>query len=264
MRALVAALLLGAAPPAEPPPARTLHQTVVRTGIRVHVLLEEELEPDGVRAVAQKGAVLWVRTRSNALRQSLLENLARAPDVFVQLRAPLRPQDVAQLAKIPHAGVWLVDGDLADPGVRALGPRRLAVELSGELTAERAERIARARPVQVLWRAGASPSLAAFGELARLPGVKLLRTDAPVACAPELGRGSPGVAIWRSLSAEPAGERYLPRCPYPSRVRIAPELADGVLMRLAVEDPGVELEVSVGDDVRIAYAVQKLLRRLSN
>ncbi len=257
--AFAVALMLGQADaPADLPARGPLTSATVLPGFRIHVEISEELEPDAIRALVQPGVVLWVRTRSNVLRQSLVENLARAPDVFVQLKRPLKPGEISQLRRMPQAGVWVSDEDLEDPGVRALGPRRLAVEISGELSAERAERVGRARPAHVRWRTPGVPSLLAWAEFSGLPGAKLLRADVPVPCGELLGRGrTSGISVWRSGVAGPRG------CAYPPRVRVGPDIADKQLQRIALEDPASELELVVGDDVRAAYAAQKLLQRLA-
>ena len=57
-------------------------QRLVHTGQHydhkmAHVFFDEELEPDAVRLLARRSCTAWVRTRTNMVRESIVERLGR-------------------------------------------------------------------------------------------------------------------------------------------------------------------------------------------
>ena len=144
-------------------------------GYRLHLVVDESVDADTLSALAGSGTVLWLRTRSNMLKNSTVEALARFPEAYVQLRPPLKEEQVRQLHRAPRAGAWLDAQALTGAGLHRLGPRRIAVELRGALDAELARRITGLRASRITWLPGATEvTLETWGLFAQLPGSKLL------------------------------------------------------------------------------------------
>ena len=205
---LLAALLAQA--PGPGPTALTL------PGYRLHLVVDESVDADTLRALAGSGTVLWLRTRSNMLRDSTVEAVARFPEAYVQVRPPLLEAHASQLRRAPRAGVWL-GAESLEKGTgwhHRLGPRPVAVDVRGPLDTEVAGRVAALRPARVTWLPGeADATLGGWGELARLPGAKVLvlaeATGAGRAVAPGAplqGQG-PGRAAPSPAGAPLPGER---------------------------------------------------------
>jgi hypothetical protein len=258
LSALVAALL---AQPQAPLP-RGAPQELVAPAVRVHVRAHEDLDPDRLRSLARPGVTLWLDTRSNTLRASTLEHLARFDQAWVRLRAPLRPVDAATFARLPAAGAWLGPADL-EVARRLPGARRVAVELSGPLDEAVLERVAAARPAELRWTPAGPLSLLDWGHLARVPGRRVVVPQPgavlPVRCDARKP-GEPGlelhVASLLSLSADafPCGQG--------TRVLVLPEVEPWLLQSLVTRDPSVELVVEVGTSAARAKATAGLLERL--
>lgn len=189
--AVLLAALLAQAPGPVGPTELTL------PGYRLHLVVDESVDADTLRALAGGGTVLWLRTRSNMLRDSTVEAVALFPEAYVQVRPPLLEAHASQLRRAQRAGVW-VDEESLGKGAgwhHRLGPRPVAVEVRGPLDAEVAGRVAALRPARVTWLPGdADATLGGWGELARLPGAKVLvlagvvaaeRAVAPGASLPE-------------------------------------------------------------------------------
>ncbi|MFZ5444298.1 MAG: hypothetical protein ACOZQL_30150 [Myxococcota bacterium] len=242
----------------------------VPTAPRVHVRASEELDPDRLRELARPGVTLWLSTRSNTLRDSTLENVARFDVAWVRLRAPLRPVDARVFAKLPHAGAWVTvatpcEGRCPELELAALlpGARRLAVELSGALDERFVERLARARPAELGWTPPAELELLTWGLLRSLPGRRVIHASPqvllPVRCA-ERRAGDPTlelhVASLLSLSSD-----VFP-CGVGTRVIVEPNAEPWLLQSLLVRDPSVELVIDVGADPARALAARALLDRL--
>lgn len=264
MSAPVAAVLLAAAVgqargggPGEARPA-----PLALPGFRAHLLVHEDLDPDLLRPLARDGAVLWMRTRSNALRSSGVENLARFSEAYVQLRPPIGARHVDILSGAPFAGAWLDEESLRGEGTHRLGHRRLAVRLRGPLTEERAARLRRARPSRIDWEPGADVDLLSWGLFRQLSGRKLVRL-------PRLGLAGEGqcpgpagwAAFWVDLKAL-SGDRWPVPCGHPARVRVPLEVPDDALRWMVQSDPRVELELEIGEDSAAARSARALLDRL--
>ena len=232
--AVLVTLLAQAPPPAEP----------LLPGYRLHLVADESLEADDLRALAGSGTVLWLRTSSNTLKDSTLEALALFPEAYVQLRTPIKEEHIRQFRKAPRVGAWLEASSLAGPGLHWLGPRRSAVELRGALGAELVRRVAALRPAWCLWTPGTPDiSLEAWGAFAQLPGRKLLTwtgTLGPV--CPELPvRGA--LATISLRVEEGTGEET---CGLGRRVVMKGFPDDVALGPLLRRGPATELELQLG------------------
>lgn len=263
--AAVALLLAGAPDDSRGPP------TLVLMGFRIHVIVAEDIDPDGLKSLARPGVVLWMQTRTNMLRASVVEGLARFEEAYVQLHPPVLAAHAAQLERAGRAGIWLEDADLDGPGVHRLGPRRLAVRISGELTPERAERVRRARPTLVQWRPDDWVSMEAWAHFAQLPGAKLADLGAVRSaglgqriCTLSLkGMSGGGIALRWDLAyqSEPA---ELFSCPGRTQVRIRPDIEATMLARILAANPAIELEVEVGSAGGELRAARSLIQRLES
>ncbi|XXF81211.1 hypothetical protein P2318_16040 [Myxococcaceae bacterium GXIMD 01537] len=213
-------------------------------GYRLHLVVDEDLDADALRSLAGSGTVLWLRTRSNMLRESTVEALARFPEVYVQLRAPLLEAHVRQFRRVPQAGAWLDAGALEAGGWHRLGPRRVAVEVRGPLDASLARRVARMKPSRVSWVPGErEATLEAWGHFAQLPGAKLLALgEGPGAVCPAApARGVLGTVSLRANARTMSGPCELTR-----RVVWEGGPDDAALVALFSRAPSSELEVVVG------------------
>jgi hypothetical protein len=213
-------------------------------GYRLHLVADESVAADDLRALAGSGTVLWLRTSSNTLRDSTLEALALFPEAYVQLRPPLKEEHIRQLRKAPRVGAWLEAQSLAGPGLHWLGPRRSAVEIRGALDAELVRRLGALRPSWSIWTPGTSDvSLEAWGTFAQLPGRKLLSWPG------EFGPLCPELP-WRVALAtislrveEGAGERT---CGLGRRVVMRGSPEEVALVPLLKRETPTELELEVG------------------
>jgi hypothetical protein len=233
---------------------------LVLTGYRLHLVADESVAADDLRALAGSGTVLWLRTRSNTLRDSTLEALARFPEAYVQLRPPLKEEHIRQLRKAPRVGVWLEAQALTGPGLHWLGPRRSAVEIRGALDPELIQRLRALRPSWIFWTPGASDvSLEAWGTFAQLPGRKLLSLAVPMGpLCPELPwRGALATVSLRVEEGTGAESCGLGR-----RVVMKGFPEDSALVALLSRDPSVELEVQAGPGERELARAQAWVQRL--
>ncbi|WP_224246066.1 hypothetical protein [Hyalangium gracile] len=233
---------------------------LVLPGYRLHLVVDESVEADALRALAGSGTVLWLRTKSNTLRESTIEALARFPEAYVQLRPPLKEAHVRQLRGAPRVGAWLEAQALSGPGLHWLGSRRAAVEIRGGLDAELARRVGALRPSRILWLPGASEvSLEAWGAFAQLPGSKLL------ALAGALGPPCPELP-WRaalstvSLRVEQGtgGET----CGLGQRVVMKGFPEEAALVALLGQERPTELELEVGTSPREVERARAWVQRL--
>ncbi|RJS19732.1 hypothetical protein DRW03_22225 [Corallococcus sp. H22C18031201] len=253
------------------------------SGYRLHLRVSESVAPERLRALAASGTVLWLRTRSNMLRDSTMDAVARFPEAYIELRPPLRDAQVQQFRHAPRAGVWL-DAAVATGDWYRLGPRPVAVDIRGGLEAEQATRIAALRPKRVTWmpRTRDEATLAAWGELVWLPGVKVvdLSQVAPkgppeaALVAPEAARtaASPVPAEWwaglRGAWAKVAwlegqgAARPPPSWGLGRRVRVQGLPDDEALVALFSQTPGVELELDVSDDAQSLETARAWVERL--
>ena len=234
-------------------------EVFVASSPRVHVRADEDLDPDRVRELARPGVTLWLSTRTNTLRASTLENLARFDTAWVQLRAPLRPVDASALARLTGVGAWLQPDSLGLSGRF----RRVAISVSGPLDEALVAKVSAARPAEVRWTPDGAVDLLAWGQLRSLPGRRVIvsspQTLLPVKC-PARSSAEPSIEL-HVASLLALGSDVYP-CGTGTRVVVQPQIEIWLLQSLLVRDPSVELVVEVGNDPARAVAARGLLDRL--
>jgi hypothetical protein len=236
-------------------------------GFKVHLFLDEELEPDAVRLLARPSCTAWVRTRTNMVRESVVERLARFGAAYVQLRAPFLEAHGAQLQRWPGLGAWLSPGDLRARGIRGLSGRPWAVSLFGELRAEDLEAVAAAKVAEVRWTPGPRDlTLEAWARFAQAPGHRVVAwpAGAPVACeawARARAAAPPAIRVGGAMPVD-ALAGAVAACPLVTRVEVPPTVEDATLVRLFAASPRLELEVDVGASGAMARSAARLLDRL--
>ena len=236
--------------------------------MRVHVFVTEELPPDALRALAKPNVVLWVQTRTNLLRASLLERLGEFSEVYVRMRPPVLAVHRRQLDHLPRVGIWMDEGSEGDASLRSLRPHPTAISVRGPLTPEAARRIEEVRPRQTRWEpAKDDVSLEAFGLWLSLPGQKTLVApsgfDRPICeerARPLAGaqRGFIEAEFFSGAASLPS----LPGCGLGQRLWVTPELPSELLASLGVRDRSVELRLNLGADEDLAQRVHLLLQRI--
>jgi hypothetical protein len=224
-------------------------------GFRAHLTVSERLDPDRLRTLARPEVVLWLQTDSNLLRVSTREALAQAGAVWVQVRAPFRPENLESFRG--RVGAWVFEAGLDVTRFRRWAPGRVAVELDGELSESVLERVRALRPLAVRWRAPGWPDAQTWSRAARLAGLEIRGLEGP---APNCGaiphriRARIRVRLDRALGDS---------CGLPLRVEVPPDVEEGRLRALFVERPDAELAVEVGTDTARADAARQLLERLA-
>jgi len=240
---------------------------MVLPGLRAHVLFDEELEPDAVRLLARRSCTAWVRTRTNMVRESVVERLARFGAAYVQLRAPFLEAHGAQLQRWPGVGVWLGPQDLRARGAGALGGRAWAVSLFGPLRPEDLQAVAAAKVAELRWTPGPRDlTLEAWARIAQAPGSKVVvwpGGGAPTECegwARARAGAPPSIKVG---PAEPeALEAVAAACPLVTRMEVPATADEGALARVLAAWPRVEPEVDVGASAAQARSAARLLDRL--
>jgi hypothetical protein len=229
-------------------------------GYRLHLVIDESVDADTLSALAGSGTVLWLRTRSNMLRDSTVEALARFPEAYVQLRPPLKEEHVRQLRRAPRAGAWLDAQALTGVGVHRLGPRRIAVELKGPLDAQLAQRLAGLRPSRIAWFPGGTEvTLETWGRFAQLPGSKLLALSGPLGDAcPEVPRRAALATV--TLRVEEGASQG--SCGLMRRVVMRGLPDEAALVALLSRDPSTELELEVGTEAGETERARAWVQRL--
>jgi hypothetical protein len=239
---------------------------VVLPGLRAHVFLDEELEPDAVRLLARASCTAWVRTRTNMVRESMVERLARFGAAYVQLRAPFLEAHGAQLQRWPTVGAWLGPVDVRARGAGGLGGRPWAVSLFGALRPEDLEAAARAKAAELRWTPGPRDlTLEAWARFAQAPGRKVVvwPVGAPVACeAWARARAGAPPAIKLGPMEPEALAAAAAACPLVARVEVPATADEEALARALAAWPRVEPEVDVGASAAQARAAARLLDRL--
>lgn len=235
---------------------------MVATAPRVHVRVHEALEPDRLRDLARPGVTLWLRTDSNTLKVSTLENLARFDSVWVQLRAPLKPVDATIFSKVPKAGAWLDLASLSLAG-RLPGARRIALQTKGTLSDADFERIRRSRVSEVRWVPDAPIDLLTWSQFRGLSGRRVVASSPgallPVSCA-ERTAADPSVELHVASLLALSSDVF--PCGAGTRVVVQPDTELWLLQSLLVRDPSVELVIEVGADAKAALGARALLERL--
>lgn len=241
------------------PLPREAPQTFVATAPRVHVIVHEALETDRLRDLARPGVTVWLRTDSNTLKKSTVENLQRFDAVWVQLRAPLKPVDATVFAKIPKAGAWLDMKSLELVG-RLPGARRVALKVEGDADFER---IRKARPSEVRWAPTASLDLLSWSQFRSLSGRRVIALPPgsmlPVSCA-ERTNVDPSVEVHVATLLSLSSDVF--PCGAGTRVVIQPSTEDWLLQSVLVRDPSAELVIDVGADTSRALGARALLEKL--
>ncbi len=256
---LLALLSFGAFAQDQRPLPRGSPEVFVASAPRVHLRAHEELDPDRLRELARPGVTLWLSTRSNTLRASTVENVARFDTSWVQLRAPLKPVDSNVFAQLPAAGAWLEPDSLGLAGRL----RRLVVWVKGPLDEVTVAKVSAARAAEVRWAPDGEIDLLTWGQFRRLPGRRVIvgsaQTLLPVKCEARIA-GDPSmelhVANLLALSSD-----VFP-CGAGTRVVVQPEVETWLLQSLLVRDPSVELVIEVGADSKRALAARGFLDRL--
>lgn len=241
------------------PLPRGAPEVFIATLPRVHVRVHEELDPDRLRELARPGVTLWLSTRTNTLRGSTVENIARFDTAWVQLRVPLKPFDVQVFSKLPAAGGW-IDVDSLSLAGRV---RRIAFELRGPLDELLAAKVRAAKPTEFRWAPDASVDLLSWGQFRQLPGRRVIvagpETLLPVKCT-ERRSGDPSLELHVASLLALSSEVY--PCGVGSRVVVPPETESWLLQSLLVRDPSIELVLDIGADSARALAARGLLERL--
>lgn len=246
------------------PLPRGAPEDFVFASLRVNAVVHEDLDADHLRALGRPNVVLWLHTRSNTLRASTVEDVARFDDAWVELRPPLKPVDAEVFARLPRAGVWL-DARHLDAGLqkRVPGARRLAVEVHGPLDDELAQRIARARPAFVRWQPGAPPDVLAWAQFRALPGRKVFVPAAdqllPVKCG-DRSADEPAVEVHVASLLALSSDAY--PCGHGTRVVLRPDTDRWLVQSVLVRDASAELVLELGADEAAASKARVLLDEL--
>jgi hypothetical protein len=227
--------------------------------VHVSVVVHEDLPPDFLRRLARPDVTLWLQTRSNTLRASTLENLARFDEVFVQLRAPLTSVDAQVFGKLPKAGLWL-DTPQLPVLFRIPGARPVAIDVSGPLDLAVVNRLSAAKPTVVRWSPSTSINVLEWGLFRQLPGRKIVVMPVSLLRATncsERSAGQPSVEL--DLATVLAMNSDVLPCGRAPRVIVRPGVDHWMLQSLVVRDPSAELVVIIGADEEVASATQALL-----
>ncbi|MBJ6762596.1 hypothetical protein JGU66_17650 [Myxococcaceae bacterium JPH2] len=273
------AALVVAAMLAQSPGPRTL----ALSGYRLHLRVNESVDPEQLRSLAASGTVLWLRTHSNMLRDSTMDAVARFPEAYVELRPPLRDAQVQQFRHAPRVGVWL-DAAMVSGDWYRLGPRPVAVDIRGSLETDQATRIAALRPRRVTWmpRTRDEATLAAWGELVWLPGMKVVDLSQVASKEPSEATPNPPeppaaesstapVEWWQGLRGSWARVAWMEgqgtvrpprRWALGRRVRVQGPPDEEALVALFSLTPGAELELEVGDDAKSLAMARAWVERL--
>lgn len=204
-----------------------------------------------------------MRTRTNALAESTVENLARFDVAWVELKAPLSAGEAAVYGRLPRVGAWGSVEAMEAAHQRLPGSRRLAVDLRSPLDEALFERIEGLRPAMVRWAPPGPIDVLGWGLFRALGGRKVLVLTpglfCPVRCE---GRPSTEPAVEIHLAQLLAMNSELFPCGAGGRIIIDPRTDPWLLQSLLVRDPSVELVVSVGADAALASKAALLLEVL--
>jgi hypothetical protein len=216
---------------------------------RAHVYASEDLDPDVLATLARPGVVLWLATRSNTLRPSVIARLPRFHEAYVQVRLPWGRSQWQALDAAPRAGLWVDERALGEARPAGQGARPLAVDVGGELTEEVAAQLRSRRPARTRWMPRDAPNLDAWARFAQLPGARVLVWDwltAPDGGACPLTGSWPGLAVTSAAVAK--------ACRWGLRLRVRPGTPAEALRPLFIEHPSLEVELDALTDAQAAQA----------
>lgn len=225
----------------------------------VNVWADEDLEVDTLRTLATRpGVTLWLSTRTNSLRESTLDTLAKAKHAYVAVKPPFTAALRAQLARVSHVGLWVELNAASVEGIGSvLGNRPLAVTLRGELARAQVELLSRTRPRVVHWWPTQPPDVLALAQARQLPGRVWLRwpeqAPEPSGCPPNLGVT---LALRLKVGAQPDLT-----CARQAIFEVATFFPAGELVALARLAPTAEVSFEVGADADRARGVSRLLEQ---
>ena len=225
-------------------------------GVRLHVQVSEDLEPDRLRSLARPEVVLWVTTRSNGLRRSTAETLQQAGSAFVQVHPPLGAPALAPF--VGRVGPWVAERGLDVARVRRWSPGRLAVDVVGPFTDELAARLRILRPVAIRWARGGWPDGQEWHRARSFVGVELSGPGpGPFDCTAVPPRTAVRVRLpIRAVTGDGA-------CGLPLRVEVPVPVDVGDVQRVLVLQPSADLLAAVEDDAGRASEVGRLLDALA-
>ncbi len=261
---LLAALLAQVSSAQDQRPLLTGPEPIVGGAVRVHVLASEELEPDVLRALAKPNVVLWLSTRSNVVRESSIDSLARFEASYVQIRPPLAATELRAFGRSPKTGWWvtLAPGEGLASLERARGARPLALEVAGALSEETTGAVKNLRPTLVRWTPPAELDLLQWSRFRSFPGRKVLVVSSQLLPRDCSARSATEPAAELHVATLLAVSAPVFPCGVGTRVEIAPDLEPWLLKSLVVRDPSVELVVRVDDSVRAVGKTRALLELL--
>jgi hypothetical protein len=223
----------------------------------VNVWASEDLEVDTLRSlVTRPGVTVWLSTRTNSLRESTLDTLAKAKHAYVAVRPPFNGALRSQLARVAHVGLWVDLNAQSVDGIGAvLGNRPLAVTVSGNLEKAQVALLSRTRPRVVLWRPTQPPDVLALAQARALSGRVWLRwpEDAPepAGCPPKLG-----VTLMMRLKE---GAKPEVTCARQAMFELSPLSTAAQLQQLTFLAPTAEVSFEVGADADRARSVLQVL-----
>jgi hypothetical protein len=226
-------------------------------GFRLHLVLSEEVEPDRLEALARPGVVLWLRTRSNLLKQSVAERLGHADSSYVQVRPPL-DQAGLQRQFTSRVHPWVELPGLDVQSYRRWAPAGTAVELLGGLTEERLAALRALRASTVHWRPEEPPTPEEWARTAHLTGLEV-RPPSVLPPCPQALKGAERIRLRvpAALAASTAAG-----CGFALRLEIPASIAEADVCELLVAFPGAELWTEVKSEAD-AVAAAALLGRLA-
>lgn len=229
---------------------------------RVHVRVHESLDVDRLRDLARPNVTLWLSTKSNTLKTSTLENLARFDTVWVQLRSPIKAEQATPFTRVPRAGLWLSSTDLKSAG-RLPGARPLAVSLEGAIDESIVAQLNAAHVKETVWASRVPLDVLSWGLFKQLPGRRVVvagpSTLLPVTCG-DRTPSDPSVELHVANLLALSSDVF--PCGTGTRVVVEPAIEPWLIQSLVARDPSVELVIEVGADAARAIAARKLLETL--
>lgn len=229
--------------------------------LRLHVVASEALDSDHLRLLARPGVTLWLTTDGNTLKESVIDTLQRFERAWVQLRSPLRPADLQQLARSPRTGLWFdfTPGRVA-PALATSRP--VALGFRGPLESADAALLARWRPTWLSWAPPPDVDLLQWGAFRQLPGRRVV-VSAPVEPWPApCTTQHPGQALELVLPANPGDALAAFPCARGSVLEVPPEVEPRVVTALLARDPSLELRIRLEASQARSVRTRKLLEAL--